>query len=247
MDSLTLPELNEDYAEKNYWDKRFESEETYDWFADFKAFRHLLREDLKENHKILMLGCGNSLLSEHLYTDGFKHITNIDYSKVVIEKMKKKYVNWSEMTWKVMDILDMSFDPVTFDIVLEKGTLDALLVNEKDPWQLSGEGEQMIDTVLKQVSAILKPGGKFISITFSQPHFRKPLYARERYNWSVQTKTFGETFHFFYFSMTKGEVLTDEEKKEERKLENRKLKSNNTPTVYLKSDDSEDFLCGIDL
>ena len=31
-----------------------------------------------------MVGCGNSLLSEKMYKDDFKHILNIDISDVVI-------------------------------------------------------------------------------------------------------------------------------------------------------------------
>ncbi len=41
--------------------------------------------------KILVVGCGNSKLSECLYNQGYKLITNIDYSKTCIDQMQVAY------------------------------------------------------------------------------------------------------------------------------------------------------------
>lgn len=86
-----------------------------------------------------------------MYKDGYKHITNTDFSPVVIEKMAAKHSDLSEMTWLVMDICDLRFEPCSYDIVIEKGTLDALMVHEKDPWNTSMETLQKIDRILQQV------------------------------------------------------------------------------------------------
>ena len=40
--------------------------------------------------KILMLGCGNANFSADLYDDGYKNITNVDISSVVIQQMIEK-------------------------------------------------------------------------------------------------------------------------------------------------------------
>ena len=37
-----------------------------------------------------MLGCGNSMLSEDMYNDGYRNIVNIDFSSIVINNMKRK-------------------------------------------------------------------------------------------------------------------------------------------------------------
>ena len=84
-----------------------------------------------------------------MYNDGYHNIINTDYSPVVIENMKKKcQYTCSDMTWKVMDILNMTYEPETVDIVLEKGTLDALMVHERDPWNISTETENSIEKLL---------------------------------------------------------------------------------------------------
>ena len=62
---------------------------------------------------------------------------------------------------------------------------------------------------IKQVSRVLKRSGKFISITFSQPHFRRPLLARTMYSWSIDLTQLGTDFFFFLFTMEKGKQLSE--------------------------------------
>lgn len=53
---------------------------------------------------------------------------------------------------------------------------------------------------------MLKVGGHFISVTFSQPHFRGPLlYQPEKFTWSLKHWSFGEYFHYYFFVATKRE------------------------------------------
>lgn len=78
-----------------------------------------------------------------MYKDGYKNITNIDYSATVIENMKKRCADMPEMkckqggngvyalTWYLlmrvlhvgleMDIRDLKFPDQSFDVVIDKG------------------------------------------------------------------------------------------------------------------------------
>ena len=96
-------------------------------------------------------GCGNSALSENMYQDGYHFITNIDYSSVVIENMKNRSPEAQLMKWIVMDITDMKFNEGSFDVVIEKATLDSLLVQEKSPWRTSPANTILMDSILSQV------------------------------------------------------------------------------------------------
>lgn len=87
-----------------------------------------------------------------MYSDGFRLITNIDYSPVVIENMRNRSPEARSMKWLVMDATNLEFSDGSFDVVIEKATLDALLVGEKDPWQLSEEGANLMDRILTQVN-----------------------------------------------------------------------------------------------
>ena len=94
-------------------------------------------------------------MSYEMYNDGYMNITNIDYSTVVIRKMKEKYRLLKSLQWEVMDITQMTFEAETFDAVIEKGTLDSLLVTETDPWCLSDDGRTTMDIILTQVGSSL--------------------------------------------------------------------------------------------
>ena len=90
-----------------------------------------------------------------MYVDGFRHITNMDYSNVVIDNMRNRHCHLPEMTWDAMDMLDMTYDDASYDVVLEKGTLDSLLVEERDPWRMSDENQNLIHTVLTKVRFLM--------------------------------------------------------------------------------------------
>lgn len=198
-----LPDSNHCYSSLDYWNNRYESEKTYDWFTSYASFRHIIQTTVKTTDRILILGCGNSTLSECMYKDGYCHIVNTDYSPVVIQNMKNHCDVCAAMEWIVMDVRDVTFPKESFDVVIEKGVLDALLVDKKDPWHPSMESTMIMDSILTQISEILKNGGRFVSITFDQPHFRRKLYEKPQFQWLLNNYAIGETFHYYIYVMKK--------------------------------------------
>ncbi|XP_041030877.1 EEF1A lysine methyltransferase 4 isoform X2 [Carcharodon carcharias] len=138
------------YKDRDYWDERYRHEETFEWFGAFSRFEHLLKEEIRGDEAILILGCGNSSMSYDMFMSGYRSITNIDFSATCIEKMASKYASCSGMEWKIMDAKALEFENESFDVVLEKGTLDAMMVDETDPWNVSQETKENIDQVLKE-------------------------------------------------------------------------------------------------
>lgn len=115
-------------------------------------------------HAFTHPGCGNSSLSEDMYRDGYHSITNIDYSSVVVDNMKNRSAEARSMQWLVMDIKELKFESGSFDVVIEKATLDALLVGERDPWRLSDESRSLMDRILQQVSFLFRLCSLFICL-----------------------------------------------------------------------------------
>jgi SAM-dependent methyltransferase len=117
------------YGEPDYWDKRYSQQKhkTFDWLENWESLKPLLEPILTPESSILMLGCGNALISQEMYDDGYQNITNIDISQVVIDDMKERNVDRPNMTWEVMDVMKMSYEDNTFDIAIDKSTIDALL------------------------------------------------------------------------------------------------------------------------
>lgn len=96
-------------------------------------------------------GCGNSSMSCDMYNAGYHSITNIDYSSVCISTMSARHSDCPGMTWHEMDMCQLSFPDASFDVILEKATLDALMVEEKSPWEMSPQTACLINRALTEV------------------------------------------------------------------------------------------------
>lgn len=65
--------------------------EPFDWYQRYHGLKEIIAKLVKSDDKILNIGAGNSRLSEDMYEDGMKNITNVDFSKVCIKAMNDKY------------------------------------------------------------------------------------------------------------------------------------------------------------
>lgn len=157
----------EKFKTKHYWDERYKNEETFDWFGELSSFEHLLFQHLNPTDRILNLGCGNSSLSTSLYMKGYQHIDNIDFSSTVISKMKEQtLIKMPNMKWHVMDMLDLKFDSETYDVVLDKGSIDALMVDQEDVWNPKQEVINNVEKALQEVGLPTELPTKLITCLF---------------------------------------------------------------------------------
>ena len=86
-------------------------------------------------------------------------------------------------------------------------------------------------------------------MTFSQPHFRKPFLAKSHYRWSISMQTFGDSFHYFFYALKKGEEMSEEDKQLEIRVRN-KINCNKEKRSVLVCElpeDKEEFLFNIAL
>lgn len=176
------PDSNSRFAKKAYWDDRFKEEEKYDWLVEFKHVEQTLTPLLAPSNRILIVGCGNSTFSRSIYDAGFKNIVNIDYSGVVIENMRKVNEDCEGMTWAEMDMTQLTFEDASFDVVIDKAAMDALMVDEGDVWDPE---QSVIDAAHRMcvgIRRVLVPGGRHIQISFAQPHFRSKYLIGYRFN-----------------------------------------------------------------
>ncbi|XP_031286674.1 EEF1A lysine methyltransferase 4 isoform X1 [Pistacia vera] len=200
-----LPSSTSAYLDPHYWNERFSNEEHYEWLKDYTHFRHLVRAHVKPGSSVLELGCGNSHLSDELYNDGITDITCIDLSAVAIGKMQERLrlKGYKEIKVLEADMLDLPFSAECFDVVIEKGTMEVLFVNSGDPWNPRPETVTKVMAMLEGVHRVLKPDGIFISISFGQPHLRRPLFNAPKFTWSFEYSTFGDGFHYFFYILRK--------------------------------------------
>jgi hypothetical protein len=178
----TVASHNSEFGRLDYWEKRFEVEQEYDWLLTFDQVKASLLPYLADETyggkkaRILLVGVGNSSFSADLYDAGYTNLVNVDYSGVVIEKMKKLHEKARpNMQWRCMDMTDLQFDEVDmpFDIVIDKAAMDAIMVDEGDVWDPSEAVIVSADKCCECNKRVLKEkGALYIMISFMQPHFR---------------------------------------------------------------------------
>ncbi|XP_061372996.1 uncharacterized protein LOC133315400 isoform X1 [Gastrolobium bilobum] len=184
--SEDLLETLGDFTSKENWDKFFTIrgvDDSFEWYAEWPDLRDPLLSQLQtllnlQHLHLLVPACGNSRLSEHLYDAGYNSITNIDFSKVVISDMLRRNVRHRpDMRWRVMDVTAMQFEDETFDAIIDKGGLDALMEPELGP--------KLGNQYLSEVKRVLKPGGKFVCLTLAESHVLGLLFSKFRLGWKM--------------------------------------------------------------
>ncbi|CAI5743238.1 unnamed protein product [Hyaloperonospora brassicae] len=209
-----LPKTNRTYKEKSYWDSRFDSEESYDWLVRFENVAELLAKYVRPSDRILVVGCGNSTFSIDMYNSGFHHITNIDFSKTVIERMSAKYSKeLLEMKWIEADMTTLSnvFAPGSFDVVIDKAAMDALMCDEGDVWSPSEVVIKQAAAMCSGITCVLAPQGTFLQISFAQPHFRRRFLLGEgeqaptstAYDWDYSYHNIDVGLGYFFYVLQK--------------------------------------------
>ncbi|KAI9773508.1 MAG: hypothetical protein M1835_006148 [Candelina submexicana] len=174
--------LKDDLSTPEYWNKRYDNntsshdsgKASHEWFRTFTQLRSFFEKELpapEQNPRILHLGCGDSTLTADLFLN--LHYTNqlsVDFSDVVIGRMKARHPH---LEWRVEDVRELELEDSSFDVAIDKGTLDAML--HGSPWDPPDEVRSSIRQYVNEVWRILKPKGKWLYVTYRQPRFVKPL------------------------------------------------------------------------
>ncbi|CAL9695681.1 unnamed protein product [Knipowitschia caucasica] len=157
-----LPRTAGEFSSAEYWERFFKKrgEKAFEWYGDYNKLCGLLHKYIKVKGKVLVVGCGNSELSEQMYDVGYKHLINIDISETVINHMNQRNVERRpDLSFRQMDATKTPFEDSSFQAVLDKGTLDAMASEE--------EGA-LASNMLTEMSRVLSVGGRYVCITLAQ-------------------------------------------------------------------------------
>ena len=168
-----VPEKNSDFSTTEYWDSFFTKRKaTFEWYGNYDNLKRLLTKYISAKDVILMSGCGNSDLSLNLYLDGFINITSVDNSEIVIANMNNKHKNkYPGLIYEIEDILNTKYADEKFSVVIDKGTLDALMPD--------GEVESLTRAMkmFNEIKRILKFGGRYICVSLLQYHIAQFIFS----------------------------------------------------------------------
>ena len=104
------------------------------------------------------------------------------------------------MTWLTMNMLHLDdINNRSFDYIIDKCAMDALLTDEGSPWQPNPKCLKDVNQYLSHINRIMIK--KFILISFGQPHFRINSYLKYHL-WDISYTTFGQGFGYFFYVLT---------------------------------------------
>ncbi|XP_027146469.1 eEF1A lysine and N-terminal methyltransferase [Larimichthys crocea] len=157
-----LPRTAEEFSSAEYWERFFKKrgEKSFEWYGDYNQLCGVLHKYIRAQHKVLVVGCGNSELSEQLYDVGYKHLTNIDISETVVTHMNQRNAERRPgLTFQQVDATQTPYEDASYQAALDKGTLDAMASEE--------EGA-LARNMLTEVGRVLSVGGRYVCVTLAQ-------------------------------------------------------------------------------
>jgi EEF1A lysine methyltransferase 4 len=171
-----------EYGDQSYWDERYSRnpDDAFEWLQSWKALKPLL--DLSTDAEILNVGCGNAPLVQDMYDDGYRNITSVDTSPVVIQQQTMKHADKEEVEFSIMDATALEFPDECFDTVLDKSTMDAVLCGKS--------GSEGATEMVREAFRVLKSGGTYVVVSYGVPQAR--LYLLRTQAWDVQYTTLGK-------------------------------------------------------
>ncbi|DBA65623.1 TPA: hypothetical protein ACH3X2_002683 [Trebouxia sp. C0005] len=177
------------YGDRQYWEDRYQGGVvghcqqkgviSNEWYLQYPALQTILHQHTRRHHQTLVLGCGLSLLAENMLDDGYQSLLAIDYSEHCIQTMHARGTHKPKkaVAYAVMDVTALQLQDNSIDTVIDKATLDCLM--NCDDWQAQ------VQRMLGQAARVLKPNGKFICISHSEPEDRIHMLTGCAYSWKL--------------------------------------------------------------
>ena len=100
-----------------------------------------------------------------MWDEGFHDITSIDFSYSAIQFQQEFYrLEYPKLVFQHMDVKNMSFKDNTFDMVIDKACLDAVICSD---------GSKInVQTMLSEIYRVLKNGGYYMCLSHGKENQR---------------------------------------------------------------------------
>ncbi|CAM9338250.1 unnamed protein product [Laminaria digitata] len=159
----------EDYSSMECWDKRYREGMFVEWYCGFDHVRPLFERFVPKDSSVLDVGCGDKPLAWDLRDAGYTgKICSFDFSPTVIEQhlAEKEKLDRTRLDtgveFRVLDARNLPFEGGTFDLVVDKGTVDAMLCDE------AGKGSAR--ATCREAARVVASGGWFVIVSHIHPN-----------------------------------------------------------------------------
>ena len=177
-----------DLLNEDYWSSRYLNNNTaWDMGKVSPPLKEYFEQFTNKSISILVPGCGNAYEAEYLLEKGFKNITLIDISPVLVNKLKKQF---SDFLYKQINIICGDFFTLnqTFDLVVEQTFFCAI-----DPLLRTNYANKMYE--------LLNENGKLIGVFFNRTFDAGPPFSGSKAEYHLlfkdkfQIKTMDECYN----------------------------------------------------
>ncbi|OAE22963.1 hypothetical protein AXG93_2997s1270 [Marchantia polymorpha subsp. ruderalis] len=167
------------YGDEAYWDNRYSQDAgSFDWYQRYSGLSPIITKYISKTHRILMVGCGNAVISEDMVNDGYQEIVNVDISQVVIDAMVKNDSGTGQsQNFEYYLRVHVLVDTEVGVSVLSYRMFDSLMCGASAPYSAA--------RMLEEVRRVLKPGGVYMLITYGDPRVRMSHLKGPEMNWSI--------------------------------------------------------------
>ncbi|CAM9511911.1 unnamed protein product [Choristocarpus tenellus] len=164
------PNEQDDYSSSSYWEQRYREGVSWEWYFGFQQLQPLFERFVPKTARVLEVGCGDKPLAWDLRADGYTgKICSFDFAPSVISQldkekkdcMEKRDDTDTEFMVKVMDAREVEFEANSFDLVVDKGTIDAMLCSE--------EGKDNARLICCEAGRVLAWDGWFMVVSHVSP------------------------------------------------------------------------------
>ncbi|MES2518313.1 MAG: methyltransferase domain-containing protein [Bacteroidota bacterium] len=154
-----------DFLSKDYWNNRYEAEETgWDLKTISSPLKAYIDQLTNKNLSILIPGCGSGYEAEYLLKEGFQNITVIDFAPLAVEKMKIQLLDYQQINIICNDFFAHNGE---YDLILEQTFFCAL-----DP--------SLRPKYVQKMCELLKENGKLVGLLFGVQFPNNPPFGGNR-------------------------------------------------------------------
>ena len=164
-----------DLLNENYWSTRYKNNDVaWDMGKVSPPLKEYFDQLTDKSISILIPGCGNAYEAEYLFQKGFKNITLVDISPVLVNKLKKQF---SDFLNKEINIICGDFFALTqaFDLIVEQTFFCAI-----DPSLRTEYANKMHD--------LLNANGKLIGVLFNRTFDAGPPFSGSKTEYNLLFK-----------------------------------------------------------
>ena len=173
-----IPKKKLTYADAEFWEKKYsEDASPFEWYVSWARLKPVIGATLTKCKRVLHVGCGTSALGADLLETGVESVVNMDVSAAVIKVMARRYRKSEGLEWVVGDIRKTGLKSGSFDAVVDKGTMDALMCSDI--------AVRVMYNMFEEISRLLKPGGFFIEVSSGCEDLRASYFQEASFNWTL--------------------------------------------------------------